>query len=164
MQETQETWVWCWVRKVPWRRKWQHTPVFLPGKFHGQRSVAGYSPWGRKESDTTERTHNWEFIEHLISAPLPAMLLLLSHFSRVLTLCDPMDCRLPGSSVHGVLQARVLEWAAMPSSRGSSQPRDQTRVSSLSCIGKVVLYHQYHLGNPVSHYTEREKRGEGQYI
>ena len=37
-----------------WRRKWQHTPVFLLGKFHGQRSLAGCSPWGSKESDTTE--------------------------------------------------------------------------------------------------------------
>ena len=44
-----------WVGKIPWRRKWQLTPVFLPGKFHGQRSLAGYSPWGHKESDTTER-------------------------------------------------------------------------------------------------------------
>ena len=41
-------------QEVPWRRKWQHTPVFLPGKFHGQKSVAGYSPWGCKESDMTE--------------------------------------------------------------------------------------------------------------
>ena len=46
-----------WVRKIPWRRKWQPTPAFLPGKFHGQRSLAGYSPWSHKESDTTE--HNW---------------------------------------------------------------------------------------------------------
>ena len=38
-----------------WRRKWQPTPVFFPGKFHGWRSLVGYSPWGRKESDTTER-------------------------------------------------------------------------------------------------------------
>ena len=45
-------------QEVPWRRKWQHTPVFLPGKFHGQKSVAGYSPWGCKESDMTEHTHN----------------------------------------------------------------------------------------------------------
>ena len=43
-----------WVRKIPWRRKWQFTPVFLPGKFHGQRSLAGCSPWGHKESDMTE--------------------------------------------------------------------------------------------------------------
>ena len=42
-----------WVRKIPWRRKWQPTPVFLPGKSQGQRSLAGYSPWGHKESDTT---------------------------------------------------------------------------------------------------------------
>ena len=56
-----------------------------------------------------------------------------------LTLCDPMDCSPPGSPVYGVLQARILEWVAMLPSRGSSQPRDQTRVSN--CIGKWVLYH-----------------------
>ena len=57
-------------------------------------------------------------------------------------LCDPMDCSPPGSSVHGILQARILEWVAIPSSRGSSRPRDQTHVSSVSCIGRHVLYHQ----------------------
>ena len=46
-----------WVGKIPWRRKWQLTPVLLPGKSHGQRSLVGYSPWGRKESDTIERFH-----------------------------------------------------------------------------------------------------------
>ena len=46
-----------WVRKIPWRREWSPTPVFLPGKFHGLRSLVGYSPWGSKESDTTERLH-----------------------------------------------------------------------------------------------------------
>ena len=48
-----------WVRKVPCRRKWQPTPVFLPGKFHGQRSLAVYSPWGGKELDTTECMHTY---------------------------------------------------------------------------------------------------------
>jgi len=43
-----------WVRKILWSRKWQHIPVLLPGKFHEQRSLKGYSPWGHKESDTTE--------------------------------------------------------------------------------------------------------------
>ena len=43
-----------WVRKIPWRRKWQPTPVFLPGKSHGQRSLVGYSPLGAKQLDTTE--------------------------------------------------------------------------------------------------------------
>ena len=46
-----------WVRKIPWRRKWQSTPVLLPGKSHGQRSLVGYSPWCRKELDMTERLH-----------------------------------------------------------------------------------------------------------
>ena len=46
-----------WVRKILWRRKWQPTPVLLPGKSHGWRSLVGYSPWGRKESDMTERLH-----------------------------------------------------------------------------------------------------------
>ena len=47
-----------WVRMIPWRRKWQPTPVLLPGKSHGLRSFVGYSPWGRKESDMTERLHH----------------------------------------------------------------------------------------------------------
>ena len=45
-----------WVRKIPWRRKSQPTPVFLLEESHGQRSLAGYGPWGHKESDTTEAT------------------------------------------------------------------------------------------------------------
>ena len=44
----------AWVAKIPWRKKWWPTQIFLPGKSHGQRSLAGYSPWGCKESDTTE--------------------------------------------------------------------------------------------------------------
>ena len=44
-----------WVGKIPWRRKWQPTPVFLPGESHGQRSLEGYNPWGGKESDTTQQ-------------------------------------------------------------------------------------------------------------
>ena len=48
-----------WARKILWRKAWQPTPIFLPGESHGQRSLAGYSPWGCKESDITEafRTH-----------------------------------------------------------------------------------------------------------
>ena len=54
------------------------------------------------------------------------------------TLCDPIDCSPPGSSVHGILQARILEWVPMPSSRGSSGSGDQTCVSYVSCIGRRV--------------------------
>ena len=47
-----------WVGKIPWRRTWHPTPIFLPGKSHGQRSLAGYSPWGCKESDMTGVTNH----------------------------------------------------------------------------------------------------------
>ena len=66
------------------------------------------------------------------------------------TLRDPMDHRLPGSSVHGILQAWILEWVVMSSSRGSSHPRDRTGISYISCIGRWVLYHQRHQGSPCS--------------
>ena len=56
-------------------------------------------------------------------------------------LCDPVDCSPPGSSVQGILQARILEWVAISSSRGSSPPRDQTHVSCSSFIGRQILYH-----------------------
>ena len=55
-----------------------------------------------------------------------------------LTLCDPMDCSPLGSSVHGILQARILEWVSISFSKGSSQLRDQT---CLSCFGRQILYH-----------------------
>ena len=60
------------------------------------------------------------------------------------TLCDPMDCGLPGSSVRGILRARILEWVAMPFSRGSLQPKDWTW---LSC-GRQILYHLSCQGSP----------------
>ena len=47
-----------WAGRVPWRRAWQPTPVLLPGESYGQRSLVGYSPWGCKESDTTEMTEH----------------------------------------------------------------------------------------------------------
>ena len=56
------------------------------------------------------------------------------------TLCSPVDCSIPGSSVHGILQARILEWVSMPSSRESSWARDQTCISYIPCIGRQVQY------------------------
>ena len=58
-----------------------------------------------------------------------------------LTFWDPRSCSWPSSSVREVFQARILEWFAMPSSRGSSQPRNRTCVSCISCIGRQILYH-----------------------
>ena len=146
--------------RFPWRRKWQPTPAFLPGEFHGQRSLMSYSPWSCKESGTTEQLtlhftsclqhHYWFCVLVLlinlwsgISVSLKLWLSLFfqyCHFSiywkpyytvKVIqscpTLCDPMDC-----IVHGILQARILEWVAFPFSRGSSQPRDQTQLSHIA--------------------------------
>ena len=61
-----------------------------------------------------------------------------------LTLCDPMVCSPPGASVHGILQARIVEGVAMPFSRGFSRPRNRTRISCVSCTGRLVLYHYCH--------------------
>ena len=55
-------------------------------------------------------------------------------------LCDPMDCSPTGSSVHGILQERILEWVTMPSSSGSSLLRDRTHISNVSCIGWQLSY------------------------
>ena len=63
-----------WVQKIPWRRKWLPTPVFLPRKFHGQRSLVGYSPWGRKESEMTEQlTHIHTTYVILDNSPTPSV-------------------------------------------------------------------------------------------
>ena len=64
-----------------------------------------------------------------------------------LTLCDPMDCSPPGFSVHGISQARIVEWVAISYSRGSSPTRDQTCISFIPCIGRQILYH---LWSPLS--------------
>ena len=100
-----------------WRRNWQPTPVFLPGESQGQQSLVGCSLWGRTESDTTD----WSDL---------AAAVLVAQSSP--TLYDPMDCSLPGPSIHGILQARIVDLVAIPFSRGSSQPRDWTWVSWLA--------------------------------
>ena len=57
------------------------------------------------------------------------------------TLCDPMDCSPPDSPGPRILQARILEWVVISFSRGSTQPRDRTRISCISCSGRQILYH-----------------------
>ena len=76
---------------------------------------------------------------------IPCVKSLLSY----LTLCNPMDYSPPGSSVHGILQARILEWVAMPSSWGSSHPGiESTCLTSPASVGRWALYHRCHLGSP----------------
>ena len=71
-----------WVGKIPWRRKWQSTPVFFPGKSHGQRSLAGYSPWGHRESDdwvTNTHTEGHLSIISLVNTITQLLTSFLSH-------------------------------------------------------------------------------------
>ena len=131
-----------WVRKISWRKEWLPTPVFLSGEFRRQRSLVGYSPWSHKESDMTEWLERYSILFtdtslHVIRIHVfntwKAADKYSVQFSSVAhlcpTLCDPMVCSPPGFSVHGICQTRILEWVAIPFSRGSSQPRDQARVS-----------------------------------
>ena len=77
---------------------------------------------------------------HHFSAKLLYFLCVLSHQS-CLTVCNPMVCSPPGPFAHGILQTRILEWVVIPFSRVSSQPRNWTRVSCISRIGRRILYH-----------------------
>ena len=71
-----------WVGKIPWRRKWQPTPVLLPGKSHGQRSLAGCSPWDRKGLDTTEQLHfHFLFSQLFVRPPQTTILPFCISFS-----------------------------------------------------------------------------------
>ena len=105
----------------PWKRNWQPTPVFLPGKSHGQGSLVAYSPWGRNRvicNLVTKQQLN----------PLPYFCVLVvslnicepqsaaaaaKSLQSCPTLCDPIDGSPPGSPVPGILQARTLEWVAI---------------------------------------------------
>ena len=65
-------------------------------------------------------------------------------------LCDPKGCSLPGFSVHGILQERILEWVVIPFSRGSSRPRDQTQTQGLNLDCSQILYYMSHQGSKSS--------------
>ena len=92
-------------------RKWQPTPVFLPWKFHGQRSLVSYSPWGWKELDRTEHspTHAG-CIMYCASLPWEyATAAAAKSLQSCPTLCDPIDGSPPGSPVPGILQEKNTE-------------------------------------------------------
>ena len=115
---------------MPWQRSWQLTPVLLSGKFHGQRSLAGYSPWGHPESDTTEQL-TYKLLQNYSPVTLQDVG-VCTVTQSYLTLCNSLDCSPPDSSVHHIFQPRILECVAISSSRGSSRSRDQTHISALA--------------------------------
>ena len=82
--------------------------------------------WSKQNIMINERYNNYNNINYLHA--------WVSEVAQsCLTLCNPINCSLPGSSIHGIFQARVLEWVAISFSRGSSQPRDWTQVSHIAC-------------------------------
>ena len=133
-----ESTCWCrrhrfshWFRKIPWRRRQQPTPAFLPGKSHGQRSLGGYSPCGHKKNQT--------WVSDTTGTVCVYMRLCAQSLQSCPTLYNPRDCSPPGSSVHGVLQARILEWVARPSSRRPSDPGLELLL--LHCRPTLLLSH-----------------------
>ena len=120
-----------WVGNIPWKRKWESTPVFMPRKSHGQRSLVRYSPWSCTESDITEAHYLYEISVFITQHAAAAAKLLQS----CLTLCDPRDSSPPGSSVPGILQVRTLEWVAISFSNAWKW---KVKVNSLSRVRLLV--------------------------
>ena len=102
------------------------------------------SMWNEDSNSTKEKKYLWQrqegerFLSYICFL---IQFIQCVHAQSCPTLCNPIDCSLPDSSVHGILQPRILEWVAISSSKGSSQPRDWTCISCFFCIGRVILYH-----------------------
>ena len=132
-----------WVGKIPWRRKWQPTLEFLPGKSHRWKDLAGYNHGAAKSwTQLSCWTQNSIQVIAVRGREGNQGLMEAEWVSEVTqscrTLCNPMDCSLQGSSVHGIFQARGLEWVAISFSRRSSRPRDQTQVSRIAGRGFTI--------------------------
>ena len=137
-----------------------HESGWTPGVGDGQGGLVCCDSWGLKESDTTERL-SWTELNTLYVPGTKDHQDIKAEVIRTrgkkwqnrtlekgsvcaqscLTFWDPMDCSLPGPSVHGSFLARILEWVAIFSFRGSSQPGNWTCFSCISCIGRQILYH-----------------------
>ena len=138
-----------WVGKIPWRKAWQPTPVFLPGECTWTEDLVGYSPWGCKELDLTTQLTT-QFVDEKrfpIQQDICHRCVWRDAWVQCVctpwcpSLCDHMDGSLPGSFVHGIFQARLLEQVAISYPMEPIWPRDQILVSWVSCIDKQVLYH-----------------------
>ena len=127
------------VTHVAWCNKTSRQGVLLLEGW--LRSSVDSPPYPREKSNTGEhyflRTlSHWKSLKTFLRACMHAQLL-----QSCPTLCNPVDCSPPGSSVHGILQARILKWVITPSSRGSSQPRDPTSVSWISYLAGGFFTH-----------------------
>ena len=110
------------LQKVAWNR-WMRRVIISP--------LVPLS-WAKKQLLTPENNMPNKYYPSVRVATLDKNCLHLLLCLVAVESCDPMDCSPPGSSVHGILQAGILQWVAMPSSRGSSRPRDRTQVSHIA--------------------------------
>ena len=137
------------VRKIPWRRAWKPTPVLLPGESHGQNSLAGYSPWGHKESDTTEWLtqhtasylfHTWQCIyvnatfSILPTLSIPPFSFLKQLGCSVTTLDSIPTCRMYWSCVQDVPHT--------PPPRGHGRKSGKREGFLLTCAEGRAMYFQ----------------------
>ena len=94
---------------------------------------------------------NGMILEQQKSTVIMVTCMCAKSFQSCPTLCNAVDyCSMRGFSIHEILQTRMLEWVGMPSSRGSSQPRDQTCICYVSCTVRQVLHHQNDPGSPIT--------------
>ena len=107
-----------WVEKIPWRRKWQPTPVSLPGKFHGQRIPVGHSPWGLKESDLTE----WLTLSLFIFGWGPGTLWLWPEGSVVAA--HGFSCPIIWGDLSSPSRDQTYVWSNPSHCKANSQPLD----------------------------------------
>ena len=117
-----------------WRRKWQPTPVFLPGESQGRGSLVGWSAQSRTRLKRLSSSSsmllnigdqdkwNLSFPYSIFPASGAVFVVVVLVTKSSLTLCEPMDCGMPSSPVHGISQVKVLEWVAISFSRGSCYP------------------------------------------
>ena len=120
------------IGKIPWRRKWQPTPVLLPEKFHGRRSLVGYSPWGHKESDTTEWLHfhvSLSWIGEGNGNPLQCSCLE-----------NPRDGGAWWAAVYGVPQSRTRLTRLSSSSSSSSVHKAEIIGSGIVCLESWISW------------------------
>ena len=139
-----------WVWKTPWRREWRPTPVFLPGEFHKQRSLVGYSPQSHCKVGGNNLILRWEkqglTFQVILTPQLHTGSLFLYYKHKVCCCCAvaklcPALCNAmspPGPSVHGIFQAKILEWVAISFCRGIF-PTQESNLYLL--LGRPNLYH-----------------------
>ena len=139
-----ETWVPSWVGKIPWRRKWQATPIFLPGESYGQRSLAGNSPWGCKESRVTKHSpFQVDCLLKFLGMSRSGMCMCVS-CSVVSNSWDPRT--VAGQAPLFMGSSRQEYWSGLPFPSSGNLPNPGIKPGLLHC--REILYHLIHQGSP----------------